>query len=75
MRISLKVKTNAIKNEIIVLNKVNLQTLNVTMISKPPNNEANICLIKLLALYCNVNKNQVNFIKGLKSNSKTIEII
>ena len=75
MRIALKVKTNARKNEIIVLNKGNLQTLDVSVISKPHNNEANICLIKLLALYYKVNKNQVNIIKGLKSKSKIIEII
>jgi len=67
MKLKIKVKTNAKKNEI--LDKVGYYLVSVK--EKAENNKANLAVIKLLSRYF---KKRVRIVKGLKSKQKIIEI-
>jgi uncharacterized protein YggU (UPF0235/DUF167 family) len=75
MKILVKVKTNSETEKIEKVFENGENYLKVTLKAPPHNNLANINLINLLASYYEVNKNQVNIIKGLKNKIKLIEII
>lgn len=70
MRISIKVKPNSPKEE--VVNEGEGFTIFVK--AKAENNKANIAVIKLLSKYFGVPSSQISIKTGMKSKKKIIEI-
>jgi len=68
MKIRIKVKPNAGKQEII---KIKKDEYKVSLREKAENNKANIELLKLLKKYF---KREVKIVKGLKGRNKIVEL-
>lgn len=68
MKVKIKVKPNAVKQEII---KVKEGEYKVSLREKAENNKANIGLLKLLKKYF---KREIRIIKGLKTRNKVVEV-
>ena len=72
MKIVVKVKTNANKNEVI---KIDNENYNIYTTATPENGKANQSIIELLAKFLRVGKTKIKIISGLTSKNKTIEIL
>lgn len=71
MIISVKVKTNAKKNDVICISN---DTFEVKTTATPENGKANKSVVELLSQYFKVSKNSIVIIKGSRSHNKIIEI-
>ena len=71
MRITIKVKTNAGRNEVI---KVDNSNFEVKTTITPEDGKANASVIEQLAKYFRVAKSKVNIIKGRPAHVKFVEI-
>ncbi|MBQ7536769.1 MAG: DUF167 domain-containing protein [Rickettsiales bacterium] len=71
MRITIKVKTNAGKNEV---RKVDDSNFEVKTTITPEDGKANASVIEQLAKYFRVAKSKVNIIKGKTAHVKVVEI-
>jgi uncharacterized protein (TIGR00251 family) len=71
MTISLRVKTNARKNEVRQLND---ESFEVCVTAPPVDGKANEKVIELLAKYFDVPKRSVEIIRGLSSKHKLVHI-
>ena len=71
MLITIKVKTNARKNEVI---KVDDSNFEVRTTIAPENGKANASMIEQLAKYFRVAKSKVSIIKGKTAHVKVVEI-
>jgi len=72
MKIVVKVKTNANKNEVIKIDNTNY---NIYTTATPENGKANKSIIELLAKFLRIGKTKIKIISGLTSKNKTIEIL
>lgn len=71
MLISIKVKTNAKKNEV---KTICVDKLEVSTTATPEKGRANRCVIELLSKYFQVSKSSISIIKGSNSHNKIIDI-
>ena len=71
MMISVKVKTNAKKNDVICISN---DTFEVKTTTTPENGKANKSVVELLSQYFKVSKNSIVILKGSRSHNKIIEI-
>lgn len=71
MIISVKVKTSAKSNQVIVVDK---KTFEVRTTEKPENGKANKCVIDLLSKHFKIAKSKVSILKGINSRYKVIQI-
>lgn len=71
MRIIVKVKTNARKNEIIKVDESNFE---VKTTITPKDGKANASVIEQLAKYFRVAKSKVSIVKGKTTHVKVVEI-
>ena len=71
MRITVKVKTNARKNEVI---KVDDSNFEVKTTITPEDGKANASVIEQLAKYFRVAKSKVSIVKGKTAHVKVVEI-
>lgn len=71
MRITIKVKTNAGRNEVIKVDDGNFE---VKTTITPEDGKANEAIIELLAKYFRVAKSKVEIVKGKTSHVKVVEI-
>ena len=71
MLISIKVKTNAKKNEVICVGD---NIFEVRTTTSPEKGKANQCVIELLSKYFQISKSSISIIKGAKSHNKIIDI-
>ena len=69
--IEVKVKTNAFKNEVKLINN---KRLFVKTTATPEKGKANKQAILLLAKFYKISKNQLEIVRGLKSKNKIIKI-
>ena len=69
--IEVKVKTNAFKNEVKLINN---KKLFVKTTATPEKGKANKQVILLLAKFYKISKNQLEIVSGLKSKNKIIKI-
>ena len=68
--IEVKVKTNAFKNEVKLINN---KKLFVKTAATPEKGKANKQVILLLAKFYKISKNQLEIVRGLKSKNKVIK--
>ena len=71
MLITIKVKTNARKNEVI---KVDDRNFDVKTTITPEDGKANASVVELLAKYFRVAKSKVSIVKGKTAHVKVVEI-
>ena len=71
MLISIKVKTNAKKNEVICVGD---NIFEVRTTTSPEKGKANRHVIELLSKYFKVSRSSISIIKGAKSHNKIIDI-
>lgn len=71
-KIKVKVKTNAKKECVEIVNE---NSLKIFTKASPVDNKANIALQKIIAKYYNISKSSVMIIKGRTSSIKLYEII
>lgn len=71
MRISVRVKTNARKNEVV---KVDEQNFIVSVSVPPVDGRANVKVIELLAAYFHTPKRNMTILRGSSSHLKLVEI-
>ena len=69
--IEVKVKTNAFKNEVKLIDN---KKLFVKTTATPEKGKANKQVILLLAKFYKISKNQLEIVRGLKSKNKVIKI-
>ena len=69
--IVVKVKTNASKNEVKLIDN---KKLSVKTTATPEKGRANKQVILLLAKFYKISKNQLKIVRGLKSKNKVIKI-
>ena len=69
--IEVKVKTNAFKNEVKLIDN---KKLSVKTTATPEKGRANKQVILLLAKFYKISKNQLEIVRGLKSKNKVIKI-
>ena len=69
--IEVKVKTNAFKNEVKLINN---KKLFVKTAATPEKGKANKQVILLLAKFYKISKNQLEIARGIKSKNKVIKI-
>lgn len=71
MQITIKVKTNARKNEIIKIDNSNFE---IKTTITPDDGKANASVIEQLAKYFRVAKSKVSIVKGKTAHAKVVEI-
>ena len=69
--IEVKVKTNAFKNEVKLIDN---KKLFVKTTATPENGKVNKQVILLLAKFYKISKNQLEIVRGIKSKNKVIKI-
>ena len=71
MKIFVKVKPNARKNEV---KKIDTEHYMISTTATPENGKANESIIELLADFFRIGKTKINIVKGLTTKEKIIEI-
>ena len=71
MQITIKIKTNAGRNEVV---KISENSFEVKTTITPEDGKANASVIEQLAKYFRVAKSKVNIIKGKTAHVKVVEI-
>ncbi len=72
MKISVKIKTNARKNEVKKIDDINYE---ISTTATPANGQANKAIIDILAKFFRIGKTKINIISGHTSKNKIIEIL
>lgn len=71
MRLAVKVKTGAKKNEV---KKIDNSTYTIFTTAQPIEGKANKAVIDLLADFLDISPSRINIVSGLKSKQKIVEI-
>ena len=71
MKIFVKVKPNARKNEV---KKIDENHYEITTTATPENGKANASVVELLADFFRIGKTKIHIVKGLTTKEKIIEI-
>ena len=71
MKIFVKVKPNARKNEV---KKIDTEHYMISTVATPENGKANESIIELIADFFRIGKTKIHIVKGLTTKEKIIEI-